>query len=145
MRGVKRYKLPVMGYVSQSCITYSVGNIVGNIIIILYAHRSLVGLRGNCFVKYINTESLCCTPETNVMCQLHVNKKRVNTLFKQAQSTSPSETWLKPVLGIHFYPLDPNNHHLSNVSCPQCSLSEIYIAPPLSPADHRVNSHQVQI
>ena len=30
---------------------------------------------GDHFAIYTNIESLCCIPETNVICQLHLNKK----------------------------------------------------------------------
>lgn len=37
---------------------------------------------GDHFVIHKNNESLCCTPETNVSCQLYLNKKEIKRKWK---------------------------------------------------------------
>ena len=44
---------------------------------------------GDNFAMYANTETLCCTPETNVICQLYLYIKR-KTWSKVSNNTGKS-------------------------------------------------------
>ena len=48
---------------------------------------------GDCFAIYTNIKSLCCMPETNIVCQLYLNKKNnrrweKNNFFKKKKELS---------------------------------------------------------
>ena len=45
----------------------TIGNTVNNITIILYGADGNYNSCGDHFVTYKNIESLCCTPETNII------------------------------------------------------------------------------
>ena len=63
---------------------YSMKNIVNNIIITLYGDRWLLYFLRRAFLMHINVESLCCTPETNTVCQLYFNNfLKINTRDKK--------------------------------------------------------------
>ena len=62
MKGIKKYKLPVIKLISFGGVKYSIGNIVNNnnIVITLLVTCGNNIYYGDHFVIYI--ESLCCTP-----------------------------------------------------------------------------------
>lgn len=67
----ERYKFPV---ISHRNVMYSIGNIVNKIVIILYGDRLLLALYGSDrFVRYINAELPCCTPEANIVLYVNYN------------------------------------------------------------------------
>ena len=60
MKEIKSYKLSVISYRDA---TYNIVNIVNNIVKILYGYYTC----GDQLIMYINVESQCCTPETNII------------------------------------------------------------------------------
>ena len=73
-KGIKRYKLPVIKQRSHRDEKYSTGNIVSRIVTGCMVTEGDYIYCGEHFIMYRIVESICCTPETNIVCQVHFNK-----------------------------------------------------------------------
>lgn len=70
MKETEKYKPPVIKQISYWDQKYSIGNVVNNIIITSYGDRCYyLLLMVN--TKYVIVKSFCCTPESNIVCQLY--------------------------------------------------------------------------
>ena len=92
MKGVRRYKLPVKGHIRHEDVIYSTMNIVNNIVLRIWKllrecilksshhkRKIFVTLYGDGLVTRLvvviilqgtSVEWLCCTSETNIICQV---------------------------------------------------------------------------
>lgn len=64
---------------------YSTGNKV-NVIMTMHRDRWLLDLCGGLFVRYANVESLCCTPESNIILEKEKRSKVKNKTKENSQS-----------------------------------------------------------
>ena len=58
---------------SHGDVKYSIENIVNNIVITVCGARGVLDLSGEHFISYIKVESLCCTPDTNIILYINCN------------------------------------------------------------------------
>lgn len=64
---------------------YCTGN-KANIVMIMQRDRRLLGFCGGHFVRYVNVESLCCTPESNIMLEKEKRSKVKSKTKENSQS-----------------------------------------------------------
>ena len=69
-KGIKRYKLPPIKYISQGSVIYNIRNTVNTTAITVISDYTF---HGDQLIRYINIQSLCCIPETNTICKLYFN------------------------------------------------------------------------
>lgn len=79
MKWNKRFRLPGE-QMSYRDVVHNIGNIVNNIVIVLYGVRWLLTYHGHHFFRYINVEKLWCTTEMNTV--LYGNYILMEIFFK---------------------------------------------------------------
>ena len=66
MKGIKKYKLPVLKQISIEDVLCIIENIINNIVITFVTDGNQA-YHGDHFIMYKNIKSLCCTPEINII------------------------------------------------------------------------------
>lgn len=76
VKGTKRYQVRVVKSVSHGDEKHSRVNVVSNPVVTLCGdRRGLHTYTGEHSITYTVAKSLCCTPETHTVCQLHFSFK----------------------------------------------------------------------